>query len=306
MFGKKHFTFGDIPDLSGKVAIVTGGNTGVGYITARELARKNAHVFVASRSKERGETAVENIKKETGNDQVEYLHLDLVSLKNVKQSAENFLAKNLPLHILVNNAGIMATAWTLTEDGIQDQFGVNHVGHFLFTQTLLPKIEASAPSRIVNVSSYAHFNAPAAGIEFDKINQENAQSTFQRYAVSKLANILYSNSLAKRLEGKEVYVNSIHPGFVKTELGRGIIDTYGIAAKFFFSFASLFAKSPEDGALTQLYAATSPEIIEKNYRGMYFVPSGEIGKRSEESQNDELAEKLWKYTEDLVNEKLHS
>lgn len=101
MFGKKHFTFGDIPDLSGKVAIVTGGNTGVGYITARELARKNAHVFVASRSKERGEGAVERIKKETGNNQVEYLHLDLVSLKNVKQSAENFLAKNLPLHILL-------------------------------------------------------------------------------------------------------------------------------------------------------------------------------------------------------------
>lgn len=100
MFGKKHFTFENIPDLSGKVAIVTGGNTGIGYITARELARKNAHVFVCSRGKERGESAVENIKKETGNNQVEYLHLNLASLKNVKAAAENFLGKNLPLHIL--------------------------------------------------------------------------------------------------------------------------------------------------------------------------------------------------------------
>ncbi|CAI2182776.1 12224_t:CDS:2 [Funneliformis geosporum] len=214
MFSKKHFITENIPDLTGKVAIVTGGNTGIGYITARELSRKNAHVFIASRNKERGEGAVEKIKKETGNDQVEYLNLDLVNLKNVKKSAENFLSKNLPLHILINNAGIMATPWALTEDGIQDQFGVNHVGHFLFTMTLLSKIEASAPSRIVNVSSTAHNFAPAVGIEFDKINQDAAQSTWQRYGTSKLANILFTESLSKRLEGKEVYVNSIHPGII--------------------------------------------------------------------------------------------
>ncbi|RIA88683.1 hypothetical protein C1645_825971 [Glomus cerebriforme] len=247
MFGRKHFTFGDIPDLSGKVTIVTGGNTGVGYITARELARKNAHVFVASRSKERGEA----------------------SLKNVKQSAENFLARNLPLHILVNNAGMMNIPWTFTEDGIQDQFGVNHVGHFLFTKILLPKIEASAPSRIVNVSSNAHTRTD--GIDFDKINQKDAQSSFQRYSASKLANILFSNALAKRLEDKQVYVNSIHPGFVATEFSRGAIEKYGIIAKIGISIINVFAKSPDDGALTQLYAATSPEIIEKNYRGKYFL-----------------------------------
>jgi len=286
------------------VAIVTGGNTGVGYITARELARKNAHVFVASRNKERGEDAVEKIKKETGNNQVEFLHLDLVDLKHVKQTAENFLAKNLPLHILVNNAGIMATPWTLTKDGIQDQFGVNHVGHFLFTKTLLPKIESSAPSRIVNVSSLAHNNVE--GIEFDKINQEDALSTWQRYGVSKLANVLFTNSLAKRLEGKEVYANSIHPGFVATELSRGAIENYGIVAKVLANVANLFAKSPEDGALTQLYAATSPKIIENNYRGKYFVPFGIIGQKSAAAQDDELAEKLWKYTEDLIDEKLRA
>ncbi|RIA88682.1 hypothetical protein C1645_825970, partial [Glomus cerebriforme] len=234
----------------------------------------------------------------------EYLNLDLASLKNVKQSAENFLAKDLPLHILVNNAGIMATPWTLTEDGIQDQFGVNHVGHFLFTKTLLPKIEASAPSRIVNVSSLAHTRID--GIDFDKINQKDAQSPFQRYSVSKLANILFSNALAKRLEDKQVYVNSIHPGFVDTELSRGVIENYGIIAKIGFKIINVFAKSPENGALTQLYAATSPEIIEKNYRGKYFVPYGELENPTEAAQNDELAEKLWKYTEDLIDEKLNS
>ncbi|CAI2163422.1 15681_t:CDS:2 [Funneliformis geosporum] len=217
MFNKKHFIIENIPDLTGKVAIVTGGNTGIGYITARELSRKNAHVFIASRNKERGEGAVEKIKKETGNNQVEYLYLDLNNLKNVKKSAESFLSKDLPLHILINNAGIMATPWTLTEDGIQDQFG-------LFTMTLLAKIEASAPSRIVNVSSLAHNHAPAAGIEFDKINQEGAQSSWEHYGISKLANILFTESLSKRLEGKEVYVNSIHPGFVHTELSRGVVN----------------------------------------------------------------------------------
>ncbi|RIB15732.1 hypothetical protein C2G38_1971347, partial [Gigaspora rosea] len=124
----------------------------IGFVTVRELARKNAHVFVASRSKDRGEPAVELIKKETKKDAVEFLQLELKSLDSVKRAAETFLARNLPLHILVNNAGIMATAFEKTQDGIQDQFGVNHIGHFLFTLLLLPTIKASSPSRIVNIS----------------------------------------------------------------------------------------------------------------------------------------------------------
>ncbi|CAI2186679.1 14713_t:CDS:2 [Funneliformis geosporum] len=226
MFSKKHFITEDIPDLTGKVAIVTGGNSGIGYTTARELTRKNAHVFIASRSKERGEGAVEKIKKETGKSQVEYLHLDLSNLKNVKKSAENFLSKNLSLHILINNAGIV-NSWSLTEDGIQNEFGVNHVGHFLFTMTLLAKIEASAPSRIVIVSSTAH--GYTEGIEFDKINQEATQSTWQRYCISKLSNVLFTKSLSKRVEGKEVYVNSVHPGFVDTSIARGFKSGFFVA-----------------------------------------------------------------------------
>ncbi|CAG8660620.1 266_t:CDS:2, partial [Cetraspora pellucida] len=201
IFSKKHFVFNDIPDLSGKVAIVTGANAGIGIVTARELARKNAHVFVASRSKEKGESAVELIKKETNNNSVEFLQLDLQSLNSVKNAAETFLARKLPLHILVNNAGMLTQTFGLTQDGIQDQFGVNHIGHFLFTLLLLPTIKASAPSRIVNISSMAHQYTPPGGIEFDKLNDPNAHTAFQRYAQSKLANILFTIELNKRLSG---------------------------------------------------------------------------------------------------------
>ncbi|CAG8693594.1 14591_t:CDS:2 [Funneliformis caledonium] len=287
-YSKKNFTTENIPDLTGKVAIVTGGNTGIGYITARELARKNAHVFVASHNKERCESAVEKIKKETRNNQVEFLYLELGNLKIVKQSAENFLSKNLPLHILINNAGIFATPWSLTDDGIQDQFGVNYVGHFLKLK-LLHLLESLT----------------SAGIDFDKINQEGALTPELRYCVSKLAMILFTKSLSKRLEGKEVYVNSVHPGFVKTEVSRGLVSTYGFIAKISSKVAyTLFAIPSEDGALTPLYAATSPEIVERNYRDQYFEPFGMIGNRPAAAQDEELAEKLWKYTEDLIDVKL--
>ncbi|KAF0461272.1 NADP-binding protein [Gigaspora margarita] len=304
MFSGKRFSFDNIPDLSGKVAIVTGGNTGIGFVTARELARKNAHVFVASRSKDRGEPAVELIKKETKKDAVEFLQLDLQSLNSVKLAAETFLARNLPLHILVNNAGIMATAFEKTPDGIQDQFGVNHIGHFLFTLLLLPTIKASAPSRIVNVSSNGHHRAPPAGIEFEKLNDPNAHNSIQRYGQSKLANILFTIELNKRLSGTNVYCNSLHPGAIKTELTRGIVANWGSWTKPIISIIQLFLLTPDDGALTQLYCATSPEIEEKNFRGKYFVPFGEIEEPSAQGKDEELAKKLWDFSENLIKEKL--
>ncbi|CAJ0871523.1 3562_t:CDS:10 [Entrophospora sp. SA101] len=287
-----------------EVVVVTGGNTGIGYVTCRELARKNAHVFVLSRSIERGTAAVEKIKQETGNQNVELLQLDLQSLKSVKECAQSFLARKLPLHILINNAGIMATKFSLTVDGIQDQFGTNHVGHFYLTKLLLPTIEASAPSRIVNVSSMAHKYAPKNGIEFDKINDPNAQATMVRYGTSKLSNILFTVELNKRLEGKQVYANSLHPGIIKTELSRGAIDNWGKLAIPFVKLLSLASLTPNDGALTSLYCATSPEIEEKNLRGKYFIPFGVESSPTNNGKDEELAKKLWQFTDDLVNEKL--
>ncbi|CAG8791349.1 23919_t:CDS:2, partial [Dentiscutata erythropus] len=230
---EKHFTFDKTPDLTGKVAIVTGGNDGIGYFTCRELARKNAHVFMLGRNIERCQTAIEKIKSETGNKEIEFLPLDLRSLKS---------------------------------DEIQEEFGVNHTGHFLLTKLLLPKIKASQPARIVNVSSRGHRRA--AGIEFEKLNDPNALDSMQRYVQSKLANILFTNELNKRyLEGEQVYVNSLHPGLVDTNMLR--MNDVSLPETMLSS-----SISPEEGAITTLYCATSPEIEEKNYRGKYFDPFG--------------------------------
>ncbi|CAG8515405.1 1999_t:CDS:2 [Cetraspora pellucida] len=290
MFNKKHFVFDNIPDLSGKVAIVTGGNNGIGFITVRELARKNAHVFIASRNKEKGESAVEQIKKETKNNAVEFLQLDLQSLNSVKNAAETFLARNLPLHILVNNAGIMATPFETTEDGIQDQFGVNHLGHFLFTILLLPTIKVSAPSRIVNVSSLVHNRAK--GIDFDKLNDPNAYTPFERYYQAKLANILFTTELAKRLTE------------TNTDLYGSFVSSFGSWIKPLVSLGTFFMLTPNDGALTQLYCATSPEIEEKNHRGKYFIPFGELGQTNAPAKDEELAKTLWNFSEKFIKEKL--
>ncbi|RHZ71731.1 hypothetical protein Glove_255g7 [Diversispora epigaea] len=298
----KNFTTDDIPDLQGKIAIVTGANTGIGFATAQELARKNAHVFIACRNQTKGEKTVDEIKQVTGNDKVEYLPLDLSSLKSVLKATELFLDRKLPLHILVNNAGIMATPFTLTEDGIQDQFAINHIGHFLFTIKLLPTIEASAPSRIVNVCSDAYYYAPECGIDFENINNPDACSTYSRYCQSKLANILFSLELNKRLADKEVYVNSVHPGIVKTEIQRNLKDFKGYMVKI---IVGLFVTSAEKGAATSLYCATSPEIIEKNLRGKYFEPVGKLVIPKKSGTDENLALKLWKYSEELINKKLN-
>ncbi|CAG8619557.1 14779_t:CDS:2, partial [Dentiscutata heterogama] len=204
----------------------------------------------------------------------------------------------------VNNAGIMATPFAKTVDGIQDQFGVNHIGHFLFTLLLLPTIKTSAPSRIVNVSSRAHEGAPPAGIEFEKLNDPEAQTSFQRYNQSKIANILFTLELNKRLSGTNVYCNCLHPGVIKTELTRGVVTGWGSWIKPIISVVSFFFLTPDDGALTQLYCATSPEIEEKNLRGKYFVPFGEIGEPIAQAKDEELAKKLWDFSENFVKEKL--
>ncbi|RIB18124.1 hypothetical protein C2G38_2185515 [Gigaspora rosea] len=232
---KKRFTFDKIPDLTGKVVIW------------REVR-----------------LPLKKIKSETGNRNVEFLHLNLKSLKSVKECAETFLARNLPLHILI---------FSLTEDGIQEEFGVYHVGHFLLTKLLLPKIKASQPARIVNVSSRVHMIVEGV-IEFEKLNDPNAQEPGQRYALSKLANGLVNTNMLKRNDF------SLSETYISTSI------------------------SPEDGAITTLYCATSPEIEEKNYRGRYFVPFGIEGEKSSYFDDDDLAKRLWEFTENLINEKL--
>jgi NAD(P)-dependent dehydrogenase (short-subunit alcohol dehydrogenase family) len=203
----------------------------------------------------------------------------------------------------------MACPFALTKDGIETQFGTNHVGHFLFTTKLIPALLKSNAPRIVNLSSYGHNFAPPEGIKFDKINDPNAMSTWARYGQSKLANILFSHGLDKRF-GDKFFVSSVHPGVVRSQLTRGPKETLKINSYLFFlqPLVSLsewmFSISTPEGALTSLYAAASPEIEEKNIRNAYLVAIAKESETSELGKDKELAEKLWDYSEKLVAEKL--
>jgi NAD(P)-dependent dehydrogenase (short-subunit alcohol dehydrogenase family) len=300
------FSIDKIPNQTGKTCIVTGGNSGIGFQTCLQLAKKGAHVYLGARSEEKASEAIANIIKEVPSAKVTFLKMDLQDLKQIKSAAKEFSNKEPHLDILINNAGIMMPPFELTKDKIETQFGVNHVGHFLFTQELLSKLLASKEPRIVNLSSMAHLWAPKDGIMFDKINDEKAMSPRDRYGQSKLANLLFSRELNSRY-GDRIYINSVHPGVVNTDLFRRFSDTYGALYYLIYPFWKLstcFLLSPTQGALNSLYCATSTDIVEQNIKGKYFIPFAKIEKESELAQNDQLAKKLWEFTENLVNEKL--
>ncbi|TPX39914.1 hypothetical protein SeMB42_g02195 [Synchytrium endobioticum] len=298
------FSNTNIPDMSDKVVIVTGANSGLGYHTALEIARKGGHVFLACRSKERADNAIADIKVKVPNAKLEFMELDLQDIKQVKCAAENWLSIGLPLHVLVNNAGVMATPFGLTKQGLESQFGTNHIGHFTLTKYLLPRITESQPARIVNLSSHAHRFVPNNDpIPVpDKINEE-ALGPWERYGISKLSNILFTMSLDEKLKDQKVYVNSCHPGAVATDLVRGPFETYGPLAKILWGVVGgLIAVKPEVGALTQLYLATSPEVETRNIRGRYLVPTAILQMPSKHAQDPQLAKKLWDFSEKFVNE----
>ena len=205
--------------LDSKTAIITGANTGIGLETAVDFAQRNGRVILACRSKEKGEAAVEQVKKRSGNNNVVFMPLDLSSLDSVRSFCASVLDSEPRLDILVNNAGVMACPYAKTADGFEMQFGVNHLGHFLLTNLLLDRLKEAPAARIVNVSSSAHRRGK---INFDDLNSTQSYQQWLAYGQSKLANILFTRSLAKRLEGTNVIANSLHPGVIRTELGRHI------------------------------------------------------------------------------------
>ena len=207
--------------LDGKTVVITGGNTGIGLETAVDLAKRNARVILGCRSVERGERAAVEVRKRSGNDNVVFVQLDLASLDSVRKFAAKILEEEPRVDILINNAGIMGLPErTLTQDGFEMQFGVNHLGHFLLTNLLLDRMKEAPSARIVNVSSKAHYWGT---IDFDNLDSERSYSPWRAYGTSKLANILFTRSLAKRLQGTNVTTNSLHPGTVFTELGRHLM-----------------------------------------------------------------------------------
>ncbi|KAG0367954.1 hypothetical protein BC939DRAFT_445343 [Gamsiella multidivaricata] len=305
------FTAEDIPDLTGKVAIVTGANSGLGYATTVALASHGAHVFLACRSQGKALQAIEqakvDVKKKNplfkGEAKLDFLALDLNDMKQCHHAAQQFLARGLPLHILVNNGGIMTSPFALSDNGIEQQFAVNHMGHFVFTMTLLDRIKESQPSRIVMLSSIGHEMTTKGGIDFDTLNDESKSSPTSRYGRSKLANLLCGKALARRLANEKVYVNMPHPGFVYTDLARNNKASLGTVAAGVYDMAGkMCAATPEIGALNQLYCATSPEIEENDLRGRYFVPVGNDCRPSHYALDEELQEKLWAFSEKLMHE----
>ncbi|KAI9272775.1 hypothetical protein BDA99DRAFT_533611 [Phascolomyces articulosus] len=304
VFSSKHFEFSDIPDLSDKVAIITGSNTGIGKVCALEMARKNCQVIIASRSEDKGQAAVADIKSITGNDKVEFIKLDLLSLQSVQAFAEEFKSKHNSLHILFNNAGVMMCPYGLSEDGLETQFATNHVAHYFLTIQLLPLLIKSGPSRIVNVSSFGHNFTSISTPDLKKINDEKEYGSFANYSYSKAFNILFTLELTKRLEAKgikNVYVNSNHPGMVRSELTRHSVSKDSLMGSFLHNQVAI---STEKGALTQLYLATSTEVESKNIKGKYYVPYAKPGCPNGYSKSEKNAATLWDFTENILKEKV--
>ena len=270
----------DNTSMSGKTCLVTGANSGIGKVTATELARLGAHVVMVCRDRARGEAALAEIKQGTGNDQVELMLCDLSSQADIRRFADEFKATHDRLDVLVNNAGVYLRKRETTVAGIEMTFAVNHLAYFLLTNLLLDLLKQSAPSRIVSVSSDAHKHGH---INFDDLHGEKSYSGVKAYCHSKLANILFTRELAKRLAGTRVTANCLLPGAVATGIFRAL-------PKPIEAIIKLLTISPKKGAQTSVYLASSPAVAEVT--GKYFVRSAEA-RPSAEAQDDSVAARLW-------------
>lgn len=245
--------------LTDCVALITGANTGIGLVTARALARQGAQLFITCRNAEIAHSALQQIHTDSGNARVESLVMDLADFTSVRACAQAFLARDLPLHLLVNNAGL-AGGRGLTASGFELAFGVNHMGHFLFTQLLQERIRASAPARIVTVASRAHFRA--TGLDWDALRQRTRSRTgLKEYSNSKLANVLFSAELGRRLAGSGVNTYALHPGVVASDVWRSVPWPIRPLMK-------LRMLTPEEGAKTSLYCATAAKVATDS--GLYY------------------------------------
>jgi retinol dehydrogenase-12 len=271
-----------------RVALVTGANTGIGLVTARELARQGMHVFIACRSLERAQPALDEIRALGSKVQVEFLPIDLGDLDSVRECARQFLARDLPLHLLINNAGLAGTPG-FTKSGFELAFGVNHIGHFLLTQLLLERIKTSAPARIVTVSSRAHYRAK--GIDWDAVRKPtHTKLAIEEYGVSKLANALFSAELGRRIKGSGVTTYALHPGVVASDVWRAVPWPLR-------SLIKLAMISTEQGAATTLHCATAPEVAQETSQ---YYDKLRIKTPSKLALDTGLAAQLWERSEAWV------
>ena len=317
----RNFEASQVPDLRGRVFLITGASTGLGLQTAKVLLQKNATVVITSRSAQKGKDSVDALASSVPEgaavaERVRHLVLSLDDFKSIRAAAEGFKALDLPLHVLVNNAGVMMCPKLTTTDGLEYQFGVNHVGHFLLTKLLFPTLAANSttatPSRVVTLTSSFHEKGPREGILFDDINWTTTPyDSGLAYGHSKFANLVFSNELNKRAQARgagepaaaAVVCNAVHPGFVDTDLTRHKAAEFGIFGNAVLAIykRARGALPVTDGALTQLYAATSPSATAG---GKFFIP---IAAESEPFPGcppitQELSDRLWTLSEQLVGE----
>jgi NAD(P)-dependent dehydrogenase (short-subunit alcohol dehydrogenase family) len=275
--------------IQGKICLVTGANAGIGKATALGLAEMGAAVVMVCRSRARGEAALADIRRRSGNDQIALLLADLSSQAQVRALAAEFKQRYDRLHVLVNNAAIIPLQRQETEDGLEMQFAVNHLAYFMLTLLLLDVIKASAPARIINVSSQVH----AWGeIRFDDLQSRQAYNRHRAYAQAKLANVLFTCELARRLAGTAVTVNALHPGVIATKLGAN----YGGRER---AQDAPLAEARR-GAQTTLYLATSPDVA--GVSGRYFVYEKAVH-RSADAYDQALAQRLWQVSAQLTGMK---
>jgi retinol dehydrogenase 12 len=298
--------------MSGKTCLVTGATAGIGLVTARELARHGAAVVIVGRSRERCETATASIRRETGNPAVEFIVADLSAQAEVRRLASEYQERHTRLDVLVNNAGALFAARRESADGIEMTLALNHLAYFLLTTLLLDLLKQSAPARVVNVSSHAHEMVHSFDFDDPQARKGYGRSGFVgllytlfapmrhpallQYARTKLANLLFTYELARRLEGTGVTANALHPGFVATRFMAG----NGSLGWFMRRWASLFGISAEEGAATSVYLATSPEV--EGVTGKHFARCL-LAPTSPASMDETLARRVWALSEEWTGER---
>lgn len=303
---ENNWTFENIPDLSGKIIIVTGGNSGLGYESVKAFAKKGAEVIIASRSPEKAEEVKIEISKDNVSGKIRVMYLDLADLGTVKKFASEFRKNYKRLDVLLNNAGIMMSPYFKTKDGFEGQFGINHLGHFALTGLLFDLLDKTPGSRVVNVSSGAHRQGT---MDFSNLmfNDGNGYSSMKAYGRSKLSNLLFTYELQRKLDaaGKDTIAVAAHPGIALTNLGRYMEKK--IIIKILYPLFKWMAQDQSMGALPQIRAAVDPGVT----GGQYYGPGGKKERKgypvvvnsNEASHNLEDAEKLWEESEKLTGVK---
>mgnify|MGYP001403192904 FL=1 len=277
-------------EIKNKNVLITGATSGIGEATAIDLAKKGANIFFIARN---------NLKAQNLSDKIEFISgkrpkffiADLASLKNIKESALEFISLDIPLHVLLNNAGLINNNRKETVDGFEEVFSINHLAYFYLTHLLLDKLKEGTPSRIINVSSGAH--AFVKGFNFDDVNSLKEYKPFKVYGYSKLANILFTKKLSQVLENENIIVNCLHPGVVGTGFGQN----NGIFSKILFNLSKPFMRSSEKGAETSIYLCSSPDVSDVS--GQYFY-NCKIAKTTTWANNQEDADRLWDLSKGLT------